>query len=73
MYNNLLAEMARKGISKKDIAETLDMRYPTLVDKTNGKFDFTTKEAFAIKTSFFPELPIDYLFHSENVEKMYID
>lgn len=62
MYRNLLAEMARRGISKKDLALFLEMRYPTVVDKTNGKSRFYLDEAFKIRDRFFPDCKIEYLF-----------
>lgn len=67
MYRNLLAEMARKGISKKDIAVFMKVRYATIVDKVNGKYPFKVDEAFKIKQKFFPELTIDYLFCTEEM------
>lgn len=68
MYKNLAAEMARKDISKKDIADYLQMRYPTVVDKTNGKSRFYYDEALKIKKHFFPDESIEYLFHFEEEE-----
>ena len=65
MYKNLLAEMARKSITKKELAEYLHMRYCTIIDKTNGKYDFKLEEAFEIKREFFPDLSVDYLFEKE--------
>lgn len=65
MYRNLLAEMARNDITKKDLADFLGLRYATIVDKTNGKFRFYLDEAFKIKNHFFPDLPIEYLFESD--------
>lgn len=62
MYRNLLAEMARRGINKKDLAEFMEMRYPTIVDKTNGKSRFYLDEAFRIRNQFFPDCEIEYLF-----------
>ncbi|MFS0822132.1 XRE family transcriptional regulator [Bacillus sp. 1P02SD] len=62
MYRNLLAEMARRGITKKDLAEFLNMRYPTIVDKTNGKSRFYLDEAFKIRNEFFPDCDLLYLF-----------
>lgn len=62
MYKNLDAEMARIGINKKNLAEFLDQRYPTVVDKTNGKSRFRLDEAMAIKKRFFPDKSIEYLF-----------
>lgn len=62
MYRNLEAEMVRQGITRKDIAELLDVRYATVIDKLKGKFSFTLDEAFKIKNSFFSELSFEYLF-----------
>lgn len=66
MYKNLVAEMAREGITKKDIAKFLDQRYPTVVDKTNGKASFRLDEAMRIKREFFPTKSVEYLFEKES-------
>lgn len=70
MYKNLMAEMARKGISKKDLAEFLKMRYPTIVDKTNGKSRFYLDEAFKIRNKFFPDCDLNYLFEVKKENKI---
>lgn len=62
IYKNLAAEMARKGITKKDLAKSLNMRYPTIVDKTNGKSRLYLDEAVKIRDMFFPEFDLEYLF-----------
>ncbi|WP_420038583.1 helix-turn-helix domain-containing protein [Parageobacillus thermoglucosidasius] len=69
VYKNLAAEMARKGITKKDLARSLNLRYPTVVDKTNGKSRFYLDEAIKIKETFFPDLDLEYLFESDITEK----
>lgn len=66
MYHNLKAEMARKGIKVKDIADLLKVRRATASDKINGKYRFYCDEAIKIKKTFFPDLSIDYLFQSKN-------
>ena len=66
MYQNLMAEMARRGIKKKDLAAFLGLRYPTLVDKTNGRSRFFFDEAVKIKNHFFPDCSLEYLFESKN-------
>ena len=41
MYRNLEAEMARKGLSKREVAEGIGMnRYPTFIEKMNGNYKF---------------------------------
>lgn len=62
MYRNLEAEMVREGISRKDLAELLEVRYATIIDKLKGKFGFTLDEAFKIRNSFFSDLSFEYLF-----------
>jgi plasmid maintenance system antidote protein VapI len=66
IYKNLAAEMARKGITKKDLAKSLNMRYPTVVDKTNGKSRLYLDEAVKIRDMFFPEFDLEYLFGSSD-------
>lgn len=65
MYRNLEAEMVRKGITRKDIAEFLGLRYATILDKLSGKYSFKLEEAFKIKRKFFQELTIEYLFKKD--------
>ncbi len=69
MYPNLEAEIARKGLIKKEIAEQLDYRLATLYDKLNRKTKFTLDEALEIRDEFFPEMEIEYLFEYENEEE----
>ena len=64
-YINLEAEMARKGLSKKDIAETLGVRTATVYDKLKGKHPFTLDEALKIKNKYFPAFTLEYLFYTE--------
>lgn len=66
MFRNLKAEMARKGITKLSLAKKLNMRYPTLVDKLNGKYPLHFEEAVRIKQVVCPEMGLDYLFETEN-------
>ena len=65
MYKNLEAEMARLGISRKDISRLLNVRYATIIWKLNGKSRFFYDEAIAIKKTFFPTSNVEYLFETE--------
>lgn len=65
MLRNLKAEMARKNVKGKDIANVLGLRVATVYDKINGHSNFTFNEAQQIKRRFFPEYDIEYLFCSE--------
>lgn len=62
MYKNLEAEMVRKDITRKDLAELLNVRYATIVDKLKGRSSFTLDEAFKIRDEFFQNFSIEYLF-----------
>lgn len=64
-YINLEAEMARKGLAKKDIAKTLGVRAATVYDKLKGKYPFTLDEVLKIKNKHFPEFTLEYLFYRE--------
>lgn len=65
MYKNLEAEMAREGVMRKDLAELLNVRYATIIDKLKGRFNFTLDEAFKIRNEYFPHLSLEYLFETE--------
>lgn len=58
MYNNLKAEIARKGMTVKDFAEAVDMKQSTFAQKYRGNVDFTLPEAMRIK-KFLNELPLE--------------
>ena len=62
MYGNLLAEIARKNLSKKDIAKEAEIQVFAFSKKLNGKKDFTVEEADRIHDLFFPELSLHCLF-----------
>lgn len=68
MYRNLEAEIARKGIHKKDIADVWGCRVATVYDKLNGKYPIKLDEAMALKKEFFPEMEIEYLFKKYEVK-----
>lgn len=60
--NNLKGELARKGITRKTVAEALGVHINTLCNKLDGATPFTIEEAFAIKDAFLPEADLKYLF-----------
>lgn len=66
MYRNLEAEMIRKGITRKDISNVLEIRYGTLNDKLRGKYPFKLHEAMVIRKYFFPDLSFEYLFQEDD-------
>lgn len=65
MYRVLESKIAYRGISKKQMAEDIDMNYNTLLAKMSGKSKFTLDEAVVIKTYLEEELPIEELFKDD--------
>ena len=67
MYANIRAEMARNNLTQQDIVNELRKRgftmvVPTLSAKLNKKYDFTFREAVAIKDILGTDLPLEKLF-----------
>lgn len=65
MFPNLKAEMARNNIKATNITEALGISYDSVINKMNGKTDFTRVEIFKIKKQFFPDLELEYLFETK--------
>lgn len=65
MYPNLLAEMARRKITAKELAEKLGVTPTTMSWKLNGKSTFTLEEASQIKVILGTDVLIEELFQSE--------
>ena len=66
MYNNLKAEMTRKGVTGEEIAKVLDVHPNSAYSKLNGKSDFYKSECDLIKERFFKDLDFEYLFKKED-------
>ena len=62
MLCNLKAEMARKQIMSKDLANLLGINPTTISAKINSRSEFTFEEAQKIQRGFFPDLELQYLF-----------
>lgn len=60
-YPTLEAEIAKRGIKKKDIAAALEIKPRSLSDKLSGKTDFWWKEINVI-SDMFPDIPMKQLF-----------
>lgn len=65
MYKNLEAELARRNLNRKDIANKLGITLGTLCLKLNGKANLTLPEAKKIKCILECDLSIDYLFEDD--------
>jgi len=73
MFRNLNAEMARRGITRQDLAKKIGIGSGSLSRKLNGVKSFTLEELNAIRDVLHEILPLnislDVLFDkSENLE-----
>lgn len=61
MFKNLKAEMARKSLTLKELAERTGIGYESMKNKMSGATEFKASEMRAIKTEF-QGCTLDYLF-----------
>lgn len=73
LYPNLMAELARRNLTKRDIAQALHKDGRTIRNRFNGSAPFTIPEAFAIRDAFFPGVSLDYLFQEWRRVKLKIE
>lgn len=66
--NNLEAEMKRNGISRADIAQTLNVSYSTIHSRFNNNSEWLYSECVVIRDTYFPDCTLDYLFATEGGE-----
>lgn len=64
MYKLLESRLAYKGISKKQLAEGINISYGKILSKISGKSKFTLDEAILIKEYLEEELPVEKLFEN---------
>lgn len=63
VYPNLEAEMARSGITQKDIANLLKKTPETISNWMNGKSgEFPVSAVMTVKRELFPNHDVEYLF-----------
>lgn len=62
MFNNLEAELRRKKILRRDLAQNLNLTIGTVSQKLNGKAPITLTEAQAIKQFLNVNIPLEELF-----------
>lgn len=67
MFCNLNAEMARRKMTIKSLAERTDINYESLKNKMSGATEFKRSEMISIKKEF-PDCTLDYLFSTEESE-----
>ena len=61
-YPILIGEMAKRGIKKQSMANTLGISTRALYNKLSGKVPFTWPEVCVIQTQFFSDIDKDSLF-----------
>lgn len=61
-YKLLEMEMIRTGITKRELADRIGMRYDTLCSKMRGKTPFCGGEAVLIKRTLESSYPLEELF-----------
>lgn len=69
MYPNLEAEMARRKVTRMELAELLGITPTTLGNKLNGKTDISLPECLEIKAKLKISIPVEELFKTEWGEK----
>lgn len=65
MYPNLEAEMARKKVTRNDLAKKLKMTPTTLGNKLNGKTCLSLPESIEIKKILEVAIDIEELFKTD--------
>ncbi|HUS89782.1 MAG TPA: hypothetical protein VMW91_10580 [Desulfosporosinus sp.] len=65
LYPTLKAEMARRGLKTRDIAETLEVTTRTAYNKLTGKSKFMLNETVIVRDKHFPGWDIEVLFLRE--------
>lgn len=64
LFSNLNAEMARKKLTIKSLAEKTGINYESLKNKMSGSTEFKRSEMISIKKEF-PTCSLDYLFETD--------
>ncbi|MFW2500453.1 hypothetical protein OD350_03560 [Clostridium beijerinckii] len=67
MFRNLLAEMSRNKITRRDIANCLGVSEKTARNYINGASKISWYDTLKIKNTFFPELSLEYLFETKKI------
>lgn len=65
-YPELVAEMAKRKLTRTEVAKEIGISTRALYSKLNGETDFTLSEANAIHSNFFQDMEKDVLFAPAN-------
>lgn len=63
MYRELLGELIKKGLTKKDLAIKMGISEKTLHNKLNKRSDFTLSEVIKIRDIVAPQESLEKLFN----------
>lgn len=61
-FPELVGEMAKRRLTRTEVAKSLGISTRALYSKISGETDFTLSEANAIHAVFFPDMEKDILF-----------
>lgn len=67
---NLRAELERRDISRRQVAQALNMKDSPLNCRMRGKIDFRVEELITIRDKFLPTFPLDYLAGATPTQRM---
>ena len=70
VYPNLVGEIAKRGIRRKDIASVLGISERALYTKLSGRVSFTWDEVVSMTERFFPGMNQMELFRKAVEEKL---
>jgi hypothetical protein len=62
VYPNLAAEIGRKGLILKTVAENSQIEYQSFLNKYNGVTEYVRSEMLRVRDNNFPGLTLEYLF-----------
>lgn len=71
MFPNLRAEMARKNITIKEVAEFLGKTDSWLDNRISGKASLPIIDGVRLRNKFFPEIDIEVLFSNSAITPNY--
>lgn len=61
VYGNLMAEIAKRGYTKKEVAESIELSRNALANKLNCKTSFKVEELETMHKKFFQDCEYVYL------------
>ena len=66
-YPNMEAEMARRGLTRSNLADTLGTSLATIHNWMNDRRgDFSIQDAIKVQRELFPECGLEYLFEKSD-------